>query len=150
MVQFECPKHSKPSVSSRDFSLFPLLALWGNENGPPSMKVEKVEQFRNKKGLMDCKWSSLNAPGTRNPLSHLNLVLCDFPLFPLLTLWGNENGPPSMKVEKVEQFRNKKCLMSCKWSRLNAPGTGNLLSPLILELYDFPFSSGVIRIGLPV
>ena len=29
------------------------MALWGNKNWPPSMKVKK---------LMGCKWSSLNAP----------------------------------------------------------------------------------------
>ena len=27
-------------------SLFPVLALWGNKNGPPSMKVKKVENFQ--------------------------------------------------------------------------------------------------------
>ena len=29
---------------------FPLLALWGNKNWPPSMKVKKMENFRNKSG----------------------------------------------------------------------------------------------------
>ena len=64
-------------------SLFPLLALWGNKNWPPSMKVKKLENFQNKKGLMGCKWSSLNAPGTENPLSHPLLGLGEFP-FPII------------------------------------------------------------------
>ena len=46
MVQFECPRHSNPSVSSilgdGKFSQLPKLALWGNKNGLPSMKVEKL------------------------------------------------------------------------------------------------------------
>ena len=39
MVQYECPRHRNPSVSSNlevaRISLFPLLALWGNKNGSP-------------------------------------------------------------------------------------------------------------------
>ena len=52
------------NYKSRMNSLFQLLALGGNKNWPPSMKVEKLENFQNKKGLMGCKWSSLNAQGT--------------------------------------------------------------------------------------
>ena len=48
---------------------FPLLALWGNKKWLPSMKVKKMEKFQNKIGWMDSKWSSLNVPGTENPLS---------------------------------------------------------------------------------
>ena len=60
--------------------LFPLIALWGNKNWPPSMKVKKLENFWNKRGLEWCKWSTLNAPGTENPL----------------------------KVKKMENFLNKR------------------------------------------
>ena len=31
-------------------SLFPLLALWGNKNWLPSMKVKKLQTFENKMG----------------------------------------------------------------------------------------------------
>ena len=34
------------------------------------MKVKKMENFQNKMGLKECKWSSLNAPDTENPMSH--------------------------------------------------------------------------------
>ena len=63
-------------------SLFPLLALWGNKNWIPSMKMKNLENHRDKMGLMGCKWSSLNAPGTENPLSHpiLELEECPFPI----------------------------------------------------------------------
>ena len=64
-------------------SLFPFLALWGNKNWPPSMKVKKLENFQDKRGLMGCKWSSLNVPSTENPLSHPVLGLEDFP-FPII------------------------------------------------------------------
>ena len=70
------------------------------------MKVKMMENFQNKRGLKECKWSSLNAPGTENPLSHSVLELEEFP-FPLLVLWGNKNWPPSMKVKKMENFRTK-------------------------------------------
>ena len=36
-------------------TLFPLLSLWGNKNWPPSMKVKKMENFQNKRGLKGCK-----------------------------------------------------------------------------------------------
>ena len=79
MAQFECPRYWKPSVSSNfEVGRIPfshLLAIWGNKNWPPIMKVKKLETFQNKCGLKGCIWSSLSAPGTRNPLSHpiLNL-----------------------------------------------------------------------------
>ena len=65
---------------------FPLLALWGNKNWPPSMKVKRMEIFQNKRGLKGCKWSSLNAPGTENPLSHSILELGEFPFLIIGTL----------------------------------------------------------------
>ena len=42
------------------------------------MKVKKLKNFQNKKGLMGCKWSSLNGQGTENPQS-LNLVTTEQP-----------------------------------------------------------------------
>ena len=33
----------------------PLLALWGNKNWPPTMKVENVEIVWKKMGLNGCK-----------------------------------------------------------------------------------------------
>ena len=50
-----------------------ILALWGNKNWPPIMKVKKLEMFRNKMSLMGCKWSSLNTPGTEFLLWQPNL-----------------------------------------------------------------------------
>ena len=49
---------------------FPIIGLWGNKNWPPSMKVKKMENFQNKRGLKGCKWSCLNTPGTENLLYH--------------------------------------------------------------------------------
>ena len=60
-----------------------LLALWGNKNWPPSMKVKKVENVHDKSVSTGCKWSSLIAPGTENPLSHPILKLEEFP-FPII------------------------------------------------------------------
>ena len=60
-------------------SLFPLLALWGNKNWPPSMKVKKLEIFECKRVLMGCRLSSLNAPEPENPPSHPLFGLEEFP-----------------------------------------------------------------------
>ena len=64
-----------------------LLAFWGNMNWPPSMKLKKLKIFRNKMSSMGCKWSSLNAPGTVNPLSHSILKL-DESLLPITSPLG--------------------------------------------------------------
>ena len=64
-------------------SLFQLLALWGNKNWPPSMKVKKLENFNDKSGLVWCKWSNMNSPGIETPLSHPILKLDEFP-FPII------------------------------------------------------------------
>ena len=57
-------------------SLFPLLALWGNKNWLPSMKVKNLENHKNKLGSTGYKWSSLNGPGIENPISH---AILEFP-----------------------------------------------------------------------
>ena len=117
------------------------------------MKVKEFENVQDKMGLKGCKWSSLKAPGTETHQNHLYWKLEDFP-FPIISLWGNKNWLPSMKVKKLEKFQNKSGLKDCKWSSLNAPGTGNPLSHSVLELEEYLFlhywPSGVIRIGLPV
>ena len=49
MIQFECPRHWNSSVSSilgvGKFSQLPILALWGNKNWLPSMKVRSWKNF---------------------------------------------------------------------------------------------------------
>ena len=59
--------------------LFSLLALWGNKNWPPSIKMKQIENCQNKMGLKGCKWPSLKAPSTEIPLTHSFLELDDFP-----------------------------------------------------------------------
>ena len=71
------------SIALATISDISLLAFWGNKNWPPSMKVKKLEIFCNKRGLEGYKWSSLNVPGTENPLSHPLLGLEEFP-FPII------------------------------------------------------------------
>ena len=77
------PSVHKLRTLSCENSPFSILALWGNKNGLPSMKVKDLENFQNKNGLMGCKWPSLNAPGTGNPLSHSVLGLEELP-FPII------------------------------------------------------------------
>ena len=62
-----------------EISLFLLLALWGNMNLPPSIKMKQIENSQNNMGLKGCKCSSLNVPGTQTPLSHSVLELENLP-----------------------------------------------------------------------
>ena len=63
MVQFECPRAQALKVASLIQFLswvvphFPLIALWDNNNWPPSIKVRKSEKFIGQDGLdwHDCK-----------------------------------------------------------------------------------------------
>ena len=146
LVQFECPNHSNSWVSSilkvGRISLFSVLALWGNKNWTPSIKVKQIEISQNKMGLKGCKWSSMNAPGTRTPLSHPFLEL-DFSPFSLLALWGNKKWPPSIKVKQIEIFQNKMGSKCCKWSSLNSQGLKLLC--LIHFMLDFEGCNGLME-----
>ena len=73
-----CSFHKLRTLSCEN-SRFSILALWGNKNGLPSMKVKELEKFLDKMGLKGCKWSSLNAPGTETPQSHPYWELGEFP-----------------------------------------------------------------------
>ena len=97
------------------------MALWGNKNGLPSIKVKKVENFLNKRGLIGCKWFSLNAPGTENLLCHSVLKLEEFPL-PIIGLWGKKIGIPSMNIREEKRFPSK-VGYGLKWSFVNVPDT---------------------------
>ena len=103
---------------------------------------------------MGCQWSSFNTLSTENPLSHSFLGFGEIPFpiigphsllglgefpFPIIGPLGNKNWPPSMKVEKLENFHNKSGLVGCKWSSLNVPGTGNPPSHPFLGVEEFPF-----------
>ena len=63
-------------IGKGKFSQLSLLALWGNKNWLPSMKVKELKIFQNKSGLKGSKWSSLIAAGTETPLSHS--LVCNF------------------------------------------------------------------------
>ena len=115
-------------------SLFPILALWGNKNWPPTMKVKKWPIFQEVRGAMGSKWSSLKAPGIQNPLSHPVLRLDEFPFPSIGPLGVIRIGPPSMKVNKLKFYGNKRGLKGCKWSSLKAPSTENPLSNSFLGL----------------
>ena len=142
MVQFECPRHWKPSVSSNfKVGWIPFSHYWPSgviRIGLPVWRWKRCNNFR--------MWEVQRAangpvwmPQAPKPLcliqfwSWVNSLSC------ILALWGNKNWPPSMKVKKLKIFWNKSGLMGCKWSSLNAPGTGNPLSHSVLELEEFPF-----------
>ena len=73
-----CEKRVK-MLHKIDFEIQIGSWLWGNKNWLPSMKVKKLENVQNKIGLKECKWSSLNAPGTETPQSHPYWELGEFP-----------------------------------------------------------------------
>ena len=77
MVQFECLKVRNSLVSST-FEEFPFpifspcsfLSLQYKEMVYYGRLGKKLEILRNKISLTDCKWFSLNAPGSVTPKSH--------------------------------------------------------------------------------
>ena len=120
-------------------SLFPLLALWGNKNWLSRMKVENLEKNSEQNGLKGLQVVQFECPRHWNP--SVSSILGDgkFSQLPLLALWGNKNWLQSMKVKELEIFQSKIGLKGCKWSSLNAKGTGNPLSHPVLELRNCPF-----------
>ena len=90
-------------------------------------------------------------PQALKPLSLIHIGKGEILPTPIIGLWGNNNGLPSMKVKKFEIVQNKSGLKGCKWSSLKAPGTETPLSRPYWKLEEFPFShnwpSGVIRMG---
>ena len=52
-----------------------------------------------------------------------------------------------MKMKKLKIVQNKMGLKGCKWYSLNAPCTDTHLSGPYWKLEEFPFLSGVIRMG---
>ena len=67
-------------------------------------------------------------PQALKPLSLIQFGSCkNFP-FPIISLWGNKNWLPSMKVKKFENVESETGLKGCKWSSLDAPGTETPLS----------------------
>ena len=97
------------------------------------MKVKKSENYQNKNGPRDCKWSSLNVQGNEIHLYHPFWSWENSPVS-LLALWGNKNGLPSMKVKMLENYLNKSGQNYCKWSSLNTQGTEIHLHHPFLEL----------------
>ena len=115
------------------------------------MKVKKLENLWNKIGLICCKWSNLNAPGTEKTCALLRLGEFHFPIFSLPLFGVIRIGLSSIKVKKFENLGNKIRLTNCKWSSLNVPGTQSLYFTQIGRIpfsHFQPPSSGVIRNGL--
>ena len=96
-------------------------------------------------GLKGCKWSSLNTPGTKTPLSHPFMKLGESPFLTISPLGYNKNWPASMKVRKMKNYQNKMGLKCCKWSSLNTLGTEkscfySLLENDLIYLFSTPLS----------
>ena len=87
MVQFECPRHWKPSVSFT----FGVGRIPFSHNWPCGVIRNGSPVWTWKSCKMGCKWSSLNAPGTENPLSH-PLLEFSLQLRPASSLWKLMKG----------------------------------------------------------
>ena len=87
---------------------------------------------------MGCKWSSLNAPGTGNPLSHSVLGLDEFP-FPIITRelrfysrdwWASFCGK---EIAHLANFTNRTCIKDLYYGKQYCHNT-----PLIRVLNTRP------------
>ena len=133
-------------IWSLEISPFHNFELRGQKQWSPSMKVQQMENSQNKMGLKGFRWSSLNVQGTPTPLYHPFLELAKHPfvtisllLSLLLALLGNKKWSPSMKVQQMENSKNKMGLKGCWWSNLNAQGTPIPLFHPFQDLGILPF-----------
>ena len=117
--------------------------------GAPSIKVKKVEKFRDKICVTGCKWSNLNAQSTETPLSYSLLEESLFPIFSPCcflpsSLWGNkELDLPVWKVERWKIFRTKSALQAA-----NGPTwMTQVQKPLCLYHLRNPFSRVILSIA---
>ena len=69
---------------------------------------------------MDCKWSSLNAPGTENPLYHSILKLDESP-FPIISPLGKKELPSQYESEKVENILEQNGLNGLQMVQFECP-----------------------------
>ena len=142
MVQFECPRHWKPSVSSNfKVGRIPFSHYWPSgviRIGLPVWRWKRWKISRTKGVERDAN-GPVWMPQAPKPLCLVHFWSWKNSLFSVLALWGNKNWPPSMKVKKLENCGNKSGLTGCKWSSLNAQGTQTSLSIPFLELGEFPF-----------
>ena len=88
------------------------------------MKVKKLEKFHYKIGLKGCKWSSLNAPGTKIPVSYAFRL----PDSRVLSHNGDlrRESPFNMENKQTPSWafshRHQKCEMSTFYLRLGQAG----------------------------
>ena len=142
MVQIECPRQWKPTVSFFSGVVrFPFSHYWPSgviRMGSPVWKWKSWKFIRTKGTVQAANGSVWMPQAPKTPC----LILfwgCEISLFPLLDLWGNKNGLPNMKMEMLENYQNKRGWTGCKWSSLIAPGTENPLSHSFLWLWEYPF-----------
>ena len=142
MVQFECPRHWDPSVSSNfEVRWIPFSHYWPSgviEMGSPVWKW-KLWKIMGTKLAQGAENGSIVMPLALETLCLVQFWVWKNSLFPLLALWGNKKWLPSMTVKKMENFLNKRAWMGCKWSSLNAPGIEIPLYHPILQLGEFHF-----------
>ena len=98
-----------------------------------------MEIFCDKISLTGCKWPNLNAPGSGTSVSHSLLKSSLFPFSALpflsfLSLQNEELGYYGRLGKKVEILRENISFAGCKWSNLNAPGSGTPVSHSLLKI----------------
>ena len=84
------------------------------------MKVKKLEIFLDKRGLKGCKWSSLSAQGTENPVYHPPVGLKEFP-FLIISPLGYEELASQHESEKVGHFSEQKGFKGMQMVQFKCP-----------------------------
>ena len=129
LIQFYCWRNSP----------FPLLALWGNKNWPPSMKVKKVGKFSEQKGLKGMQMVQFECPRHCKPSFSSTFGVGRIPFSHYWPSGVIRIGLPVWRWKSWESSETKMGSKGCNWSSLNAPGTETPLSHPILKLDEFPF-----------
>ena len=138
MVQFECHRHWKPSVSSTfGVGWIPFSHYWPSGVIRIGLPIWRWKSWKSS-GTKWAQWAANGPvwmPQALKPLWLIQFRSWMNPLFPLLAFWGNKKWPPIMTEKKLKIFWNKMGSMGCKWSRLNAPSSQIPLPHPFLEFW---------------
>ena len=157
MVQFECPRHWKPSVSfTFGVGWTPFSHYWPSgviRIGLPVWRWKRWNNF----GMWEVQRAAKGPvwmPQALKPLCLIQFWSWKNSLFPLLALWGNKNWPPQYEGEKDGIIWECERCKGLQMVQFECPRHPNPSVSSNFEVGWIPFShywpSGEIRIGLPV
>ena len=124
MVQFECPRHWKPTASSNfEIGRIPFSAYWSSgviRIGSPVWKCKSWKLFRTNVAQQAANGLVWMPQALK---AHCIIQFWDWKnsLFCILALWGNKNWPPQYESEEVGNFSWQKWLKGLQMVQFECP-----------------------------